>query len=137
MAMIKKVRNISEMDASAKTLSTKTEGAPPGTPEQKTTNGVSFPSGPVKVGDTWEGTSTSNGKDMKVQCKLAGVSTVDGKEIATIEATPDTQVGMTLDGPLNIQIDLANGMTYSMTMKGTAPGPDGKPMQVMMEMKQK
>ena len=125
-----KAKTTMEMDSTGKTLSTKSDN--PG--QTQSFAGASFPTKPVKVGDEWEGVSGAGGNETKATYKFATVESVGGKEIAVFEVTPEAMDSITLDGPIIVKVDTANGMTHSMSMKGKTKGADGKESSVSMEM---
>jgi hypothetical protein len=132
---MKKSKTVMVIDESGKTISSKTEGAPSGS--SQSISGASFPANPVKVGDSWEGTSNAGGKETKAKYTFVRVENVGGKEVAVFEVVPQGIEGLTLDGPMTVMVDVDNGMTRSMSMKGKAKGPDGKENPVSMDMKLK
>jgi hypothetical protein len=76
-----------------------------------------LPENPVKIGDSWDastGDKDDEGNPIKVEGKLAGVETIDGKEILSIEYT-GTDFGSfgTPDGPLVVKLDPATGIIQS------------------------
>lgn len=128
---MKKSKTTMEMDSTGKTLSVKSD-----TPGATTSGfaGASFPTKAVKVGDEWEGTSSAGGKETKAKYKLASIENVGGKELAVLEVTPEAMAGVTIEGPMIVKIDVANGMTHSMTMKGKTKDATGKEVPMSMEM---
>lgn len=120
-------------DTTGKVQDTKVEGAPAGTPAPET-NSLAFPAGPIKVGDTWDGSMKMQGTEIKAHYKLAKVE--DG--VATIESTMEgLPATITLDGPGVTQLDLKTGMPISTLTKMKMKGPDGKEMAIVSEMKKK
>lgn len=128
---MKKSKTTMEMDSTGKTLSVKSD-----TPGATTSGfaGASFPTKAVKVGEEWEGTSNAGGKETKAKYKLASIENTGGKELAVLEVTPEGMTGVTLDGPMIVKIDVANGMTHSMSMKGKTKDGTGKDIPMSMEM---
>ncbi len=107
--MMKKMKVTSVMDGHGKAISTSVEGAPAGTRAPEV-SGTVFPDKPVKIGDTWEGTTKMSGAEVKATYKLAKV---DGN-IATLEVTMGALPGgMTTDGPATTEIDMSTGMLNS------------------------
>ncbi len=135
MDSMKKMKTTMVIDSTGKTVSSTTEGAPAGSSQNF--SGASFPTKPVKVGDTWEGVSNAGGKETKATYKFARVENAGGQEVAVFEVTPQNLEGVTLSGPMLVMVNVNDGMTNSMTMKGTAKGADGKDTPVTMEMKLK
>lgn len=130
LAELKKLRTRTVMDSTGKWVSSSTEGLAPGQTSPDTTNfGVSFPTGRVWVGDTWEGTSTNEGKQIPVHCKLVKVDTIQGTRVAVIESVlrGDPGLSITMNGPMTYSIDLSNGMVFkaSMRAKSTEDGRNG------------
>jgi len=129
---MKKVKATAVMDSTGKTLSTQVEGGAPG--QVPDAGGMNFPAKPVKVGDTWEGVTKSNGAEVKAQYKL---TKVEGN-IATIESTlAGLPASITPDGPVVSQVDMTNGSLVSVTSKMTMKGQDGKENAMTVEMKKK
>lgn len=128
---MKQATTTMEMDSTGKTLSVKS--AMPGGQNQGLI-GASFPPKAVKVGDEWEGSTNASGKESKAKYKLASVESAGGKELAVLEVTPEDVEKLTLDGPIIVKVDVANGMTHSLSMKGKNKGPDGKDIPMTMEM---
>lgn len=135
METMKKAKTTMEIDSTGKTVSSKTEGMAGASGQSFT--GASFPDKAVKVSDEWEGVSNAGGKETKAKYKFASVDNVGGKEVAVFEVTPDNIEGLTLDGPIIVRVDTANGMTQGMSMKGKAKDGTGKESPVSMEMKLK
>jgi hypothetical protein len=130
---LKKLKITSVMDSTGKSLETKLEGAPAGTPTPETPM-TAFPAKAVKVGDTWEGTTKMQGADVKVSYKLAKVE----GNVATLESTMEgLPMGLTTDGPTIVEMDMATGMMISTTAKMKMKGPDGKEMAITSETKRK
>jgi len=130
---LKKMKITSVMDSTGKTLETKLEGAPAGTPtpENPTT---AMPSKPVKIGDTWEGSTKMQGAEIKATYKLAKVE----GNVATIETTMEgLPMGLVLDGPTIVEMDMSTGMMISTKAKMKMKGPDGKEMVITSETKKK
>lgn len=137
MDAMKKMKVISVTDATGKTLSTKLEGAPPGTPAPDTAN-AAYPTNPIKVGDTWEGTSKTGGVEVKGKYKLVKIETQNGMEVAVVESTLEgLPAGASQDGPAVTSFEIATGMPVLMTMKMKMKGPDGKDSVMTTEMKRK
>jgi hypothetical protein len=135
MDAMKKMKVTQVQDPTGKTLDVKMEGAPAGTPPMDT-NSPSLPSGPVKVGDTWEGTSKLQGTEIKSKYKLAKIETQGGKQVAVIESTTEgLPGGMVQDGPAITTIEVATGMLMGMESKMKVKGPDGKEQTVSTSMK--
>lgn len=129
---MKNMKVTAVMDSTGKTLSSSIEGAPAGSqaPEM---SGTAFPDHPVKVGDTWDGTTKMSGTEVKAHYKLAKVEGNTATLEITMEGLPG---GMTSDG-MTTEIDLTTGMAISMHSKMSMKGPDGKDMGMTMEMKRK
>ncbi|HZH98899.1 MAG TPA: hypothetical protein VEX38_08000, partial [Fimbriimonadaceae bacterium] len=93
---------------------------------------AAFPTHPVKVGDTWESESEVQGKKVKAQNKFVKVETVNGKEAAHIQVTIPDQKDIKMTKPLDMWVELSNGMLLKMEMEGQSPtAPDNK-MQMTM-----
>lgn len=137
MDSMKKMKMITVTDSKGKSLETRVEGAPAGTPTPDSSN-PSFPPGPVKVGDTWDGSAKVGGSDVKYQYKLASVGNEGGMEVATLEATATgIPEGGSFDGPMVVKIEVATGMPVSMSMKTKSKDPTGKEVSSSMEMKRR
>ena len=136
MDAMKKMKMTTVTDSTGKTLETKMEGAPAGTTPDS--SNPSYPSKPVKVGDTWSGTSKVGGKDVNYTYKLASVANEGGVEVATLEATASgLPEGSTLDGPMVVKVDVDSGMPVSMKLTTKSKGADGKDVTSSMEMKRR
>ncbi|MBC8065226.1 MAG: hypothetical protein H7Y17_10375 [Chlorobia bacterium] len=137
MDAMKKMKVITEMDSSGKSLSTKIEGAPAGTPTPDASS-TTYPTTPIKVGDTWEGTVKMSGTEMKTKYKLAKIETVGGMEVAVLESTTEGMpAGASQDGPTVTSVEIATGMPVSMMTKMKMKGADGKETVSTTEMKRK
>lgn len=135
MDSIKKMRVITVQDSTGKSIETKIEGAPAGTPAPDS-NSPSYPSGPIKVGDTWEGTLKMGGSEVKSSYKLTKIEDQGGKQVAVIESTTTgLPGGMTQDGPSITVVEVANGMPISTDSKMKAKGADGKEQVITTSMK--
>jgi len=136
MESMKKMKMTTVTDSTGKTLETKVEGAPAGsTPDS---SNPSYPSGPVKIGDTWTGTSKVGGKEVNYTYKLASVANEGGSEVATLEATATgLPEGATIEGPMVVKIDVGSGMPVSMKLTTKSKGADGKDITSTMEMKRR
>lgn len=133
LAELKKLRTRTVMDSTGKWVSSSTEGLAPGQASADTTTfGVSFPTGRVRVGDTWEGTSTNEGKQIPVRCKLVKIDTIEGTRVAVIESAlrGDPGLSITMNGPMTHSIELSTGMVFkaTMTAKSTEDGRNGAPL---------
>lgn len=73
---------------------------------------VAFPDLPVKAGDHWNGTLNLGGMKMLYAATLAGIETVSGKDMATINQT--------LSG--NINMAVTKNMPAAMNMTGKITG---------------
>lgn len=136
MDPLKKMKMITVNDSTGKTLETKVEGGPPGSPAPQSNSSMSYPTKDIKVGETWEGKTKSGGADVTAKYKLAKVEKVGGKDAAYVDmemtGLPD---GASLDGPATNIIDLESGMPISMSMKMKMKSPDGKDAIITVEMK--
>lgn len=119
MAAIKKIRTWTVMDSLGKWISCSAEGLPPGESAPNTTFGVSFPTSPVHVGDSWSGTSTSEGKQVTVRCKLVGFETIDQSRVAVVEVSSPDDLGLTiaLNGPQKLCVELSTGLPIRASMR--------------------
>lgn len=132
LEMMKKSKTTMVMDSTGKTISSKTEG---GSGASSDFAGAQFPTKALKIGDTWEAESGAGSNKTKATYKLVSVNKEGGKDIATLEVTPETVPNGRLDGPMIVKVDVANGMTVQMSMKMIAKGADGKETPSSMEMK--
>jgi len=131
---MKKMKVTAVMDSHGKTLSSTVEGGAPGA-QAPEVSGTAFPEKPVKVGDTWDGTTKMSGIEVKAHYKLAKVDGNTATLETTMEGLPN---GMTTDGPSITEIDMTTGFPTSVTSKFKMKNPaDGKEMTMSMEMKRK
>ncbi len=130
---LKKMKIITTMDSSGKTLETKMEGAPAGMPAPDSPV-AAFPTKAVKVGDTWDGSLKMGGTDVKANYKLTSVEGGTATIESMMEGLP---MGMTMESPAITKIDLSTGMPISTSSKMKMKGPDGKDAEITSEMKRK
>jgi hypothetical protein len=76
--------------------------------------GAVFPQKPVRVGDSWAGTSDSAGPKATVRVTLASVKTVGGKQFATLRMVPTSKVSLTFKGPIVVMVEISTGVLRSM-----------------------
>jgi len=114
---IKQMVMINVMDSRGTVIKSETKGLP-GMPAGNQGTSVPFPAKPVKIGGTWTGEATIQGKKIKTSYKLIAVKQVSGKQAAVIHATPEQTPQMTLDGPIVFSVELATGFPISMSMSG-------------------
>lgn len=118
LVVLQKMKVFVTLDSKGKAISTRLEGAPPGTPIDSGQQSVPFPDHPIKPGDSWEGETSLRGEKVKGKYKFVAVEEVSGKRAAKIEAAIETsQIAM--DKPMLFWIDIASGMAVKMEMSGT------------------
>jgi hypothetical protein len=130
---LKKMLVVSVMDERGRVLKTETRGVP-GAPTGGTEgSSVPFPEKPIRVGQSWSGEATFQGKKVQTTYKLIGLKTVSGKPAAIIHATPKNMPQMKLDGPIVFSVELATGFPLSMSMSGTVTrGTQSQKMKMTM-----
>jgi hypothetical protein len=82
---------------------------------------ATYPKGPVKIGQKWDGIANALGQKVKASYKLVKVERVAGMQIADVDVT-ETIVGAKLEGPTRMRIDLADGMLIDSRSTFTAKG---------------
>jgi hypothetical protein len=122
-AQLKKMLIVTVMDSRGRVLKTETKGVP-GAPSGGGTEGssVPFPEKAVRIGQSWTGDATIQGKKVKTSYKLVGFKTIAGKSAAVIHATPQDMPQMKLDGPIVFSVEIATGFPLSMSMSGSVGG---------------
>jgi len=111
---------VQTMDKTGKQLSQSVEGLPNGmqAPGQGAVATASLPDHPVKVGDTWTGTS----QNTTATYKLVSVDNENGKQVAHIDVTIGETPVLKPDGPAKLTLDMDTGMPLEQTMSGSANG---------------
>jgi len=84
-------------------------------------NFASFPTKPIKIGDSWAGEYTSNGQKLKATYKFASIGTDRGLKVANLVVNiQGSAAGATFNNPLKMSVELSTGMlvesSFSLTM---------------------
>lgn len=75
---------------------------------------MNYPDKKLKVGDTWEASTTTNGQTAKVQYKVIGADKVGSVDALVVELKFLEPEMLKKSGPLKIWIDRNNGRTIKM-----------------------
>lgn len=93
---------------------------------------ASYPTKPIKVGDTWTAEQKQNVQTVTANYKLVAVEDKNGMKAAKIETTMGgLPEGFTLDGPMVMWVEVATGLPIEVSMKGKGANNQGSMTMTM------
>lgn len=120
-AMLEKISIIQDIGKRGKVVGKiRMEGMPTGFEDvaDSMPDFATFPDHPVRVGDTWTGTTKVGSKDVRATFKLKEIEDLGGRKIAVLEMPPFEDPELKMDGPTISKVDLITGMPYEIKMSG-------------------